>query len=68
MTVSLFYLNQHPLQVLGIIVGFVEGKLDVLLFQFLFTNDTDLAVDPDSVIDAGNEENQTDVWVVVEFW
>jgi hypothetical protein len=55
--VGLFNLNQHPLEVLGIVVSFVKRKLDVLAFQFLFVDDADLAVNPDGVIDAGDEED-----------
>ena len=65
MTIRLFYLDQHPLQMLGIIVCLVEGQLNILLFKFFFVNDAYLAVDPYSVIDTRYEEDQTDEWILI---
>ena len=63
--VGFFDFDQHALQMLGPVVGLVERYLNVLVFQVLFANDPDLAVDADGVVDAGYEEDQPDEGIVI---
>ena len=61
--VCLFNLYKDSLEVVGPVVGIVEGDLDLAPVQFLFVHDGGPAVDPDGFIDAGNHEDETHVGI-----
>ena len=65
MGIGLIHLYYYPLQVVRPLVDFEESNLDFHLFQLLFVNDGNSAVDADNVVDAGNKEEKTYVRVAV---